>query len=83
MFRGLRNVIFHRGPSVTRTIWLTAKSKADISNVIFIDPQVYAKQSEKRKEATSTVMKYGVNSGLDAAGAETAELAFVLFATSP
>ena len=83
MLRGVRNIVFHHSLSVTRTISLVIKSKADIGNVIYTDPTLYKNQPWKRQQATSTITKYAIHSGLDENGAETAELGLVTFVTSP
>lgn len=79
--KGLRNIVLHRGASVTRTVSLTVTSKADITHIAFSDPKVYSKQPEKQKEAFVDATKYSALSGLDAAGAVSADLALVLFVT--
>ena len=78
LFTGLRNIIWHRGSSVTRTVAMTFVPKRDIHSdqIIFKNPQ-YVKKPEVREEACKAIVDYAAVSGLDAAGAVSAEIELV------
>lgn len=73
MLNGIRNIVMHRGPSVSRTVTLTIQSR-DISSVSFLDANVYAKQPAVRQEAFDTTTRYAATCGIDAAGGESVEI---------
>ena len=75
---GLRNLILRHGYSVTRTINATVTSKRDIHNVIFKDPQ-HMNTEPKREDALKAAVEFARLTGLDDAGAATAEIALVPF----
>lgn len=68
----IRNIIFKHGGSLTQTLTLTAKPKADITSAIYEPSLVYAKQPLKRKEVLDDVFKYAKICGADKHGADTA-----------
>ena len=73
---GLRNITLHRGRSITRTVAVTVKSKRDIHHVVFENPE-HVNTPEKQAEALNAAVEYAAISGLDAAGAESADIALV------
>ena len=75
---GLRDIILHRGRSVTRTVAVTVTSKRDIhrDQITFKHPE-HVNTPEKQEEALKAVVEFAAISGLDAAGAVSADISLV------
>ncbi|KXN83019.1 hypothetical protein AN958_01954 [Leucoagaricus sp. SymC.cos] len=72
--RGIHNIVMRRGTSISCTVSLTVQSRADISSAAFSDLQVYSKQPAIWQAAFVETTLYAAKAGLDAAGADSAEL---------
>lgn len=66
----IRNILFKRNPSLPATVAI----KCNTPVVSFQDNTTYKKQPSERQRAVNNTVDFGKVSGLDAAGAETAEI---------
>jgi len=74
----LRTIAMHHDPSVSSWV-ATVEEDLEPSKIRFADSQVYANQPEKAREAFDDTVKYFASTGLNAAGADSVELALVFF----
>ena len=69
-FAAIRTIIFRKSPTVPVTIQI----KRDISSVNFDNNDTYKNQPKKRQLVIDNTTEFGKDAGLDAAGAEIAEI---------
>jgi hypothetical protein len=68
----IRSVIIKRGGSVPVSLTITRDIHSD--NVTFNNNDIYKKQPAKRKKAIDRTVGFAATSGLDGAGAYSAEI---------
>lgn len=77
----IRTITMHLGASASQSWVATVEGNPEPYKIKFASSQVYARQPEKAEEACADTVRYFASSGLDAAGADSVELALVLFTT--